>query len=65
MIKWTTDNVIYDLLIVVEWFGKINPKPENVKKIFWIILLTNLSQHEAFYRVWSPALHSPLQLLSF
>ena len=30
-------NVIYDLLIVVEWFGKINPKPENVNT-FWGLL---------------------------
>ena len=58
-------NVIYDLLIVVEWFGKINPKTRKCEQIFGIIMLTNLSQHEVFYRVWLPALHSPLQLLSF
>lgn len=30
-------NVIYDLLIVVEWFGKINPKPENVNKFLGLL----------------------------
>ena len=44
-------NVIYGLLIVVEWFGKINPKTRKCEQIFGIIILTNLSQHEVFYQV--------------
>ena len=44
-------NVIYDLLIVVEWFGKINPKTRKCEQTFGIIILTNLSQHEVFYQV--------------
>ena len=44
-------NVIYELLIVVEWFGNINPKTRKCEQIFGIIILTNLSQHEVFYQV--------------